>query len=104
MTMLGNHTGKMATPLTRADVLELVQQVVFSLVPSQTIANSTQPATDAGRMSSGIFTLMVQETDETLIPLTRHNIPELVQQVARSLASALPTENGLLPGKLVYNY
>ena len=103
-TTLGNYTGELATPLTRADIPELVQQVVLSLAPSQSIANSIQPATGGRRANSGISASTMQETDDTSTPLTRHDIPELVQQVARSLASASPTENGLLPGELVYNY
>ena len=100
-TTLGNHTGKLATPLTRVDIPELVQQVVLSLVPLQLIANSTQPATGGGSANSGVSTSTMQETDETLTLLTRHDIPELVQQVAWSLVFTSPTENGLLPGELV---
>ena len=89
MTMLGNHTGELTTPLSRADIPELVQQVMLSLASSQSIANSTQPATGGGSANSGVSTSIMQETDETSIPLTRHNIPKLVQQVTRSLKSAL---------------
>ena len=77
---------------------------MLSLAPLQSIANSTQLTTGGGSANSGVSTSTMQETDETSTPLTRHDIPELVQQVVRSLASVLPTENGLLPGELVYNY
>lgn len=82
-TMLGHHTGMLATLLTREDIPKLVQQVVLSLVPSQLIANSTQSATGGGSTSSKVSTSTMQETDEMLISLTRHDIPKLVQQVAR---------------------
>ena len=99
-----NPTGHEETemPLTRKDIPELVREVVHSMAPFQSSGNSTQPS--VGGDSSGASTSASRETptDESSAPLTRNDIPKLVQQVEHALASGPSNKSGLQPDKSVY--
>ena len=95
-----DSTDETSAPLTRGDIPQLIEQIVIAMAPRTTGTGGTGMRPPAGGDSSGVPTLTrkVDHLENMATPLTRQDIPALMQQVAHYMDSTSLIANNMPPG------
>ena len=95
-----DSTDETSAPLTRGDIPHLIKQIVTAMAPRTTGNDSTGMRLPAVGDSSGVptSTSRVDHLENLATPLTRQDIPVLMQQVACYMDSTSLIANNTPPG------
>ena len=95
-----DSTNETSAPLTRGDIPQLIEQIATTTAPRTTGNGDTSMRTPAGGDSSGVpsLTTKADHPENMATPLTRQDIPALMQQVARYMDSTSLIANNTPPG------
>ena len=95
-----NSTDETSAPLTREDIPQLIEQIATAIALRTTGNGDTAMRPPAGGDSSGVpsSTTRADHLENMATPLTRQDIPALMQQVTSYMDSTSLIANNTPPG------